>query len=269
MPDIGATLRETRMGRRLDITEVEAATKIRAKYLRALENEEWDLLPGPTFVRTFLRTYGDYLELDSRMLVEEYKQRFERPTPQDLLPFGSGSGSGSGRRRPPRGGRGIPPFALVGVVVLLLVGALFALGKLGGSGDGGGASSTATATPTPRATPSGRSAQARKRARARARRRAAAARIVRLKIIPTGPVNVCLVSATGRRLIDSQTLAAGDTTRTFESKRLRVTFGNSSVRMRVGSRTVRVPPSSSPIGYDLRAGKAPRRLSAASQPSCS
>ena len=46
MPEIGETLREARMRRRIDMTEVEAATKIRAKYLRALENEEWDLLPG-------------------------------------------------------------------------------------------------------------------------------------------------------------------------------------------------------------------------------
>ena len=40
MPEIGETLREARMRRRIDMTEVEAATKIRAKYLRALENEE-------------------------------------------------------------------------------------------------------------------------------------------------------------------------------------------------------------------------------------
>ena len=79
MPEIGDQLRETRMRSRIDITEVEAATKIRAKYLRALENEEWDLLPGPTFVKTFLRTYADYLGLDARMLVEEYRQRYERP----------------------------------------------------------------------------------------------------------------------------------------------------------------------------------------------
>src|SRR5438093_2697850 len=92
MPEIGETLRETRMRRRIDITQVESATKIRAKYLRALENEEWDLLPGPTFVKTFLRTYADYLELDSKLLVEEYKQRFERPGPQDLLPFAARPG---------------------------------------------------------------------------------------------------------------------------------------------------------------------------------
>jgi cytoskeleton protein RodZ len=56
--EIGATLRTARMSARIDVSEIEAQTKIRAKYLRALENEEWDLLPGPTFVRSFLRTYA-------------------------------------------------------------------------------------------------------------------------------------------------------------------------------------------------------------------
>ena len=83
MPEIGDQLRETRMRNRIDITEVEAATKIRAKYLRALENEEWDLLPGPTFVKTFLRTYADYLGLDARQLTEEYRARYERPPGQE------------------------------------------------------------------------------------------------------------------------------------------------------------------------------------------
>src|ERR1700754_2062541 len=103
MPEIGETLRETRMRRRIDMTEVEAATKIRAKYLRALENEEWDLLPGPTFVKTFLRTYAEYLDLDPRLLVEEYRQRYERPATQDLTPFGPGMGAQRRRfRKRPR-----------------------------------------------------------------------------------------------------------------------------------------------------------------------
>ena len=95
MPEIGDQLRESRMRNRVDITEVEAATKIRAKYLRALENEEWDLLPGPTFVKTFLRTYAEYLGLDARNLVEEYRSRYERPAQQELTPFGAQP------RRPP------------------------------------------------------------------------------------------------------------------------------------------------------------------------
>jgi cytoskeletal protein RodZ len=84
MPEIGPTLREARMSARIDITEVELATKIRAKYLRAIENEEWQLLPGSTFAKSFIRTYADYLGIDSRSLVEEYKLRYERPSETEL-----------------------------------------------------------------------------------------------------------------------------------------------------------------------------------------
>ena len=73
MPTIGETLREARMRQRLDIADVERQTKIRAKYLRALENEEFSMLPGPTFVKTFLRTYAELLGLDPHALVEQYR----------------------------------------------------------------------------------------------------------------------------------------------------------------------------------------------------
>ncbi len=63
------------MRARIDVSEIEAKTKIRAKYLRALENEEWGLLPGPTFVKSFLRTYAQALGLDGKALVEEYRLR--------------------------------------------------------------------------------------------------------------------------------------------------------------------------------------------------
>ena len=96
------------MRRRIDMTEVEAATKIRAKYLRALENEEWDLLPGPTFVKTFLRTYAEFLDLDPRLLVEEYRQRYERPSTQDLTPFGAGRGTAAAQTAPAAADRAVP-----------------------------------------------------------------------------------------------------------------------------------------------------------------
>src|SRR4051795_10717647 len=106
MLDIGAQLRETRMRRRIDISEVEAATKIRAKYLRALENEEWSLLPGPTFVKTFLRTYAEYLDLDARSMVEEYRQRYKRPAPTTAR---GGGGTSAGLSAPPAP-PGLPPW---------------------------------------------------------------------------------------------------------------------------------------------------------------
>src|SRR6202035_3393397 len=98
MPEIGETLREARMRERIDVSEIEAKTKIRAKYLRALENEEWDLLPGPTFVKTFLRTYAQALGLDDKALLEQYKLQYEHPG-DTLEPIQQSSGSSSAPRR--------------------------------------------------------------------------------------------------------------------------------------------------------------------------
>lgn len=66
------------MRRGLDIADCESATKIRGKYLRALEEEQFEVLPGPTYVRGFLRTYADQLELDGQAVLDEYERRFER-----------------------------------------------------------------------------------------------------------------------------------------------------------------------------------------------
>src|SRR3979409_2562041 len=102
MPEIGATLREARMRARIDVSDVEAETKIRAKYLRALENEEWDLLPGPTYVKSFLRTYADALGLDRKLLIEEDKVPHERLSDVELQPIAP-PGQRERRRRPRAG----------------------------------------------------------------------------------------------------------------------------------------------------------------------
>src|SRR5947199_8918027 len=99
MPEIGQTLRESRMRARIDISELEAETKIRAKYLRALENEEWDLLPGPTYVKSFLREYADALGLDGKLLVAEYKLRNEGPSDFELQPISPRSRARERQRR--------------------------------------------------------------------------------------------------------------------------------------------------------------------------
>ena len=79
MFEIGNTLLEARSRRDLDIPTCEAGTKIRAKYLRAMEEEQFDVLPSPTYVRGFLRTYAAFLGLDGGLLVDEYESRFARP----------------------------------------------------------------------------------------------------------------------------------------------------------------------------------------------
>jgi Helix-turn-helix domain len=256
MPEIGQTLRETRMRNRIDITEVEAGTKIRAKYLRALENEEWDLLPGPTFVKTFLRSYADYLGLDSRQLVEEYKQRYERPSTMELTPFAPRGGGRGGRRERRRRALLGPGLAVVFVLVLIL-GALYALGSWGDDDSGGEreANTVETATPTPKS-------------KGKKKKKRAAPTRVTLQIVPTGVVSVCLVDANGRALIDNEALQAGAPTRRYRGKRFRVSFGNGQARMRVAGKTIDVPDRSTPVGYDVRPGRKPRELSEARRPTC-
>jgi cytoskeletal protein RodZ len=76
MFEIGTSLREARLRQGLDFPELEQATKIRGKYLRALEDEEFDLLPAKTYVKGFLRSYAEYLGLDGQLYVDEYNSRY-------------------------------------------------------------------------------------------------------------------------------------------------------------------------------------------------
>src|SRR6266516_3921622 len=76
MFEIGNSLREARRRQQLEFGEVELATKIRARYLRALEEESFDVLPAQTYVKGFLRTYADYLGLDGQLYVDEYNSRY-------------------------------------------------------------------------------------------------------------------------------------------------------------------------------------------------
>ena len=71
---IGRILEQAREERGLSLHQVEQATKIRARYLKELERENVDVLPA-VYVRGSLRTYADYLGLDSEALVRELKYR--------------------------------------------------------------------------------------------------------------------------------------------------------------------------------------------------
>ena len=76
MFEIGYSLREARERQGLGYPEIELATKIRAKYIRALEEEDFDAIPGDAYTRGFLRTYAEYLGLDGDVYVDEYASRF-------------------------------------------------------------------------------------------------------------------------------------------------------------------------------------------------
>jgi cytoskeleton protein RodZ len=250
MPEIGETLREARMRAKIDVSEVEATTKIRAKYLRALENEDWDLLPGPTFVRSFLRTYADYLGLDSKLLVEEYRLRHELPSELDLAPITPNLGpERRARISPPRPSRGW----IIGLSVVAIIALLIVIGSVGGGKSEQG--KVATQATTRKTTPS---------------RPAPAPRptVARLKLIPIDPFYVCLIDSSGKRLIDGQTVDPSSSTPTFKAKRFSVLFGHGPQEMRVNGKTVQIRGSSDPIGFEITPTSR-RELSQARLPTCS
>ncbi|HEV2786809.1 MAG TPA: helix-turn-helix domain-containing protein [Solirubrobacteraceae bacterium] len=251
MPDIGASLREARMRARIDVSEIEAQTKIRAKYLRALENEEWDLLPGPTYVKSFLKTYAEALDLDAKLLVDEYKLRHERLSDVELQPISAAAPGRERRRQTP-----VPPPSFF--IAVIFVGLIFALYLLGTTGDDPAEDAAApTTTNAPRQQPAA-SPPAQERARPRT---------TRLRIEATGQVYVCL-KAGDRTLVDGLTLEPGERTRTFRSRRFRLTLGNNAVRLRINGRARGVAASENPIGLQITPNRGRRPLSADRRPVC-
>jgi hypothetical protein len=130
---IGEVLGRARARRGLDIEAVAAQTKIRPKYLRALEAEDWEELPSTAYAKGFLRTYARLLGLDADALVDEYRRRVEvRAEPEHLLPFGEGvlearrrpQGLEEPPRRPGPFLAGIAVAALVVILVLAIAGGL-------------------------------------------------------------------------------------------------------------------------------------------------
>jgi cytoskeletal protein RodZ len=84
--EIGSSLRQARQQRELSVADVERSTRIRAKYLAALEEDSFDVLPGPAYVRGFLRTYAEELGLDGNLLVDAYNE-LHAPAEDDLPPI--------------------------------------------------------------------------------------------------------------------------------------------------------------------------------------
>jgi cytoskeletal protein RodZ len=261
MADIGTTLREARIRARIDISEVEARTKIRAKYLRAIENEEWDLLPGPVYVKSFLRTYGDFLGVDTRQLVDEYKRRYERPTDQDLRPISARSRDRERRRRRPRLGP-------IGAVVLVLVAVVVALYFIGGGLNSESSSTTTPASVAGRSTGTAGTTHATTTTahKHKHKPKPPPPTTVTLKLTPTSTVYVCVEDGNGKRLVPGVTYGAGQSIPTAIGKKLLVTLGNSSVRMKVNGRTVPVAPGA-PIGYELTPGNM-KPLARGAMPTC-
>ncbi len=247
---IGATLREARNRRKVDLSEVENATKIRPRYLRAIENEEWDALPGGAYTRGFIRTYATYLGLDGDRLADEYRRLTASPagerTPQRVEPVPTGA-----RRRGPR----LSGPLLAALLALGLVALLIGIGLAGGNG---GDSSTST--------PGAK--RVKKKGKGKERSNAAAKPGVALSLVATGEVWVCMLDNAAEPLVDGAILEAGEEAGPFRSRSFTIALGNGEAKVSIDGREVDTPPSNGPVGYAVDSAGKLTALEEGERPSC-
>jgi hypothetical protein len=252
---VGKTLRDARNRRKLDLAGVEASTKIRVRFLRALENEEWDVLPEETYARSFIRTYANFLGLDGVRLAEEHRRDVGASRPGERLPrvdpapIARGPRSRSRLRLPPR---------LVAVAVsAVLVGILIVIGVTSGGGD----SSSGT--------PHGdRGAGNQQAAGGQAAKAPKPKQGMSLSLTATAEVWVCLLDSGGEPLVDGQILETGGEAGPYRSGSFTVSFGNGEVSMTVNGQQASIPATSSPVGYSIGAGGELRELPEGERPTC-
>jgi cytoskeleton protein RodZ len=205
---IGEVLKRSRNRLKIDVGTAERETKIRAKYLRALEDEEWGTLPGPTYVKGYLRTYGKYLGLDTDALVDEYRRRIER-SPAAEQPYLFSEPLLERRRRPvpPRRRSWGQALAISGILLLsvLAVFALVRIDPLNWFGSGGAGAHHHKGKHQQRHQGSHGSGHA----HGGGGGGSSAGKPVSVALIPHDEMVVCLRPGHGHPLIDAQTLLTG------------------------------------------------------------
>jgi cytoskeleton protein RodZ len=142
MFEIGSALREARERKGLSFPQVEEDTKIRARYIRALEEEDFGVLPGATYTKGFLRAYADYLGLDGHLFIDEFNSRYHDPRHEDDKPiYPPSRPRASGHRRETS-------------IVLIALAAIVAIASMVFLVMGAGGNSHVNLPPPPPSTPS-------------------------------------------------------------------------------------------------------------------
>jgi hypothetical protein len=247
---IGAVLHDARRRAGLDIRTVEERTKIRVKYLRALEAEDWEALPSAAYAKGFLRTYAQLLGLDGEALVDEYRRQVE--------PAGNGTSYPLGdqvleaRRRPGARGSGSRIWVLLGLGALAVAGLLLVLGLTGDE--------------DPPRERERRGADKRAQGDRQQRNADRPQGTVMLALAIDEPVEVCLLGGGGEALIDGQVLAAG-TEEAYERRRFELRFPQgfdaSQFRLQIAGKKRRLPKADGPAAYEI---VAPQRVRTAPPP---
>jgi cytoskeleton protein RodZ len=258
--EIGEVLKRTRTRQGLDIRTVEERTKIRIKYLRALESESWEVLPGPAYAKGFLRTYARFLGLDADALVDEYRRQAEVA---QRTPYGIADGVLERHRRPGESSSGAGLGTVLGVAAVLGIVFVVVLGVTGG---GDAERERAERREARQERREARREQRRERRQARQRERQGQGGPVTLRLVTDAAVHVCLIGDGDRPLIDGQVLPAGSEER-FEAQRFRLAFpsgyDSDQFRLFVAGEREQLPDVAGPAAYRITA---PGRIRPARRP---
>jgi len=238
---IGEVLKRTRTRRKIDIRTVEQQTKIRIKYLRALENEEWDVLPGSAYAKGFLRTYAQFLGLDGDALVDEYRRTVDAALDADRAYLFSEPVL-ERRRRPGDEPRRRWPVSAsaIGLLAAAVIALLLVL-ALTGSDDKG----------RDRQSQKGRQAKAQQGSGGGSNEAKAPTRPVRVALITRDSMEVCLVTGDGRALIDGQTLISGTEEGPFQADTYRLDFPSGGAVTLILDGEPRLVQSRTPVRYRI------------------
>lgn len=262
--EIGQALREARLANGIDLAEAQRVTKIRTTYLQALEEERWQVLPGPSYVRGFLRTYAKYLGLDADEIVSRYRGEHREeeapgPIPRDMLPH-----AGEVQPHPHRTGR------IVAVLAAALVAVIAIVAISGGDGERSTAGPLDPDAPEPNLSEATDATEPTDETTTETEPEPAAEPVadqVKVSLTATGPVWVCLTTGDGKERISGETLAADEQRGPFKAKAFTVTLGNGSVAMEIDNEPFEIPARAEPQGYRINAAGA-RELDSAEQPTC-
>jgi hypothetical protein len=158
---------------------------------------------------------------------------------------------------------------VLAVVVLILAG-LYGVGQIGNDGGGDNTANTTPTTPTSTTKTTSRSSRSRRSSASSqsSKRKRAKPKLVRLRLVPSGPVYVCLKRSGGETVVNGRILQAGSRQPTYRSRRFRLLLGNSEVRLRVNGKTRAVAPTGGVLGYDITPPGRVRPLPAAGRPRC-
>ncbi|HVW45646.1 MAG TPA: helix-turn-helix domain-containing protein [Solirubrobacterales bacterium] len=272
---IGDTLAEARTRRGVDLDEVHAATGIRPRYLRAIEEEDWNALPEEFYARSFVRKYAQFLGVDPEPLVEEYRR--QRGTGGSAgaptSPFARTNSRRADALRRRRKRQAVYVWVGTGILAVAIVVAIVLIASGGGGNETSGknASSNGGAKAGKRAK-GGKGHGARGGGKGGAAGAgagtAAASTAVVLAIEPTAEVWACVLDAKGRPLVDGATLAPGESVGPFHSRGYTAAFGNGGVEVKIDGKRVATPDTPSPMGFTVdRQGKL-HELPEGERPSC-